>query len=109
MQIIHNDSTWIDVSMYDIFVVEITRSANYVTGNVVVQCQENANLSNDVTFKSLPNGKNKNSRYSIIIGTGLSQTYKLQQRSYILFGLVGMPPLQKFLLLLQEWLGVTFF
>ena len=109
MQIIHNDSTWIDVSMYDIFVVEITRSANYVTGNVVVQCQENANLSNDVTFKSLPNGKNKNSRYSIIIGTGLSQTYKLQQHSYILFGLVGMPPLQKFLLLLQEWLSVTFF
>ena len=40
MQIIHNDSTWIDVSMYDIFAVQITRSANYVTGNVVVNARK---------------------------------------------------------------------
>ena len=40
MQIIHNNSTWIDVSMYDIFVVQITRSANHVTGNVVVNARK---------------------------------------------------------------------
>ena len=40
MQVIHNDSTWIDVSMYDIFVVQITRSANYVTDNVVVNARK---------------------------------------------------------------------
>ena len=40
MQVIHNDSTWIDVCMYDIFVVQITRSANYVTDNVVVNARK---------------------------------------------------------------------
>ena len=32
------------------------------------------NLFNDFTFISLPNDKNENYKYSIIIGTGLSQT-----------------------------------
>ena len=34
---------------------------------------------------------------------------ELRQCSYILFGLVGMPPFQISFLILQEWLGVVFF
>ena len=40
MQIIHNDSAWFDVCMYDIFVVKITRNTNYATGNVVVNARK---------------------------------------------------------------------